>query len=95
MTNRTERMMRDLADRGAAISAFLVLVDGKKQILGYDHNGLVNFISDKVDMIQMYEKNRDGTMNSMCSIGILSTAKSEPEPEPEDEKKMLQKNLLD
>lgn len=80
---RYERMLRDLRDRGAVVAGVLVEVDNQKQLLGYDSNGMVNFLSDKVQVVAVYERKKDGSIKSMASLGSFDESKSTPEPEPE------------
>jgi len=97
--DRMKTALADLVARDVSISAFLVICkDGKKQLLGYDDKGLVNFVSDKVDKLTFYQNNPGGGMHTMGSLGEFpktAEPEPEPEPEPEDEKTALKRNQLD
>ena len=83
--SRYEKMLRDLQERDATIAGVLVEVDGRVQLLGYDNNGMVNFLSDKVQVVAVYERKKDGGITSMASLGSFKDSKSVPATKPEPE----------
>ena len=90
---RYERMLRDLQERGATVAGVLVEVDDKVQLLGYDNNGMVNFLSDKVQVVAVYERKKGGGITSMASLGSFEDSKSTPTTKPTPEPEIVPEDL--
>ena len=89
--SRIHKMLNDLNERGAGINAFVVNVDGKMQLIGYDDKGIVNFLSSPIDKMSFQESVKGGGVRYIASIGDHPTGetkaggKSPPPSEPESE----------
>lgn len=61
--------IEDLNKRGATITAMIIeLENGKFQVISYNDKGIVNFLSEEVNNIILYERKKGAMVSPVAEI---------------------------
>jgi hypothetical protein len=68
--DRLRNLLADLNDRNLRVSSFICEdSDSKLILISYDENGLVNFLSDKSEVLNINRQNDNGSHTPIARIG--------------------------